>query len=127
MRFTPLVPASRARQKASLPMPLGLTEPMPVMTTRFNMRSYNRETTPVPLGLYISVPFCRQKCTFCNFASGVFSPAKMQAYVDRVCDDISHAGVTVDRIGGRLDDRNIDSVYLGGGTPTVLAPQQMAQ
>ena len=34
-RFTPLVPARMARQKASLPMPLGLTTPIPVMTTRF--------------------------------------------------------------------------------------------
>jgi oxygen-independent coproporphyrinogen-3 oxidase len=96
------------------------------MTTRFNMRSYNRETPPMPLGLYISVPFCKQKCTFCNFASGVFSRAKMQAYVDRVCNDISHADVTAEQVGGRLE-RVADSLYLGGGTPTVLAPDQMAQ
>jgi oxygen-independent coproporphyrinogen-3 oxidase len=100
---------------------------MPVMTTRFNMRSYNRETFPMALGLYISVPFCKQKCTFCNFASGVFSRAKMQAYVDRVCDDISSASVTAEHVGASLDVRTVDSVYLGGGTPTVLAPEQMAQ
>jgi oxygen-independent coproporphyrinogen-3 oxidase len=51
----------------------------------------------------------------------------MQAYVDRVCDDISQAGVTADRVGGRLEDRGVDSIYLGGGTPTVLAPQRVAQ
>jgi oxygen-independent coproporphyrinogen-3 oxidase len=81
----------------------------------------------MPLGIYISVPFCKQKCTFCNFASGVFSRAKMQAYVDRVCDDMARAGVTAERVGGPLDDRKVNSVYLGGGTPTVLAPEQMAQ
>lgn len=80
----------------------------------------------MPLGLYISVPFCKQKCTFCNFASGVFSAAKMQAYVDRVCDDITRANDTAERAGGRLDGA-VNSVYLGGGTPTVLAPAQMAQ
>lgn len=51
----------------------------------------------------------------------------MQAYVDRVCDDISRAGVTADRVDGRLEDRGVDSIYVGGGTPTVLAPEQMAQ
>ena len=74
------------------------------------------------LGLYISVPFCKQKCTFCNFASGVFSRAKMQAYVDRVCDDISRAGVTAVHVGGWLG-RVAVSLYLVGGTPTVLAPE----
>ena len=36
------------------------------------------------LGVYISVPFCKAKCTFCNFASGAFAPGRMQHYVDRV-------------------------------------------
>jgi len=80
----------------------------------------------MPLGLYISVPFCKQKCTFCNFASGVFSPGKMQAYVDRVCDDMARAHVTAELVGGRFD-RAVNSLYLGGGTPTVLAPEHMAR
>ena len=79
----------------------------------------------MPLGLYISVPFCKQKCTFCNFASGVFSAAKMQAYVDRVCDDIARVHVTAEQVGGRLEGV-VNSVNLRGGTPTVLAPKQMA-
>ena len=80
----------------------------------------------MPLGLYISVPFCKQKCTFCNFASGVFSAAKTQAYVDRVCDDLARANVTAVQVGGRLEGV-VNTVYLGGGTPTVLAPSQIAQ
>jgi oxygen-independent coproporphyrinogen III oxidase len=80
----------------------------------------------MPLGLYISVPFCKQKCTFCNFASGVFSAGKMQAYVDRLCDDITHADVTAGHVNASLDEV-VDTLYLGGGTPTVLAPSQMAQ
>ena len=80
----------------------------------------------MPLGLYFSVPFCKQKCTFCNFASGVFSAAKTQAYVDRVCDDLARANVTAVQVGGRLEGV-VNTVYLGGGTPTVLAPSQIAQ
>jgi len=41
--------------------------------------------TDMPLGLYISVPFCRTKCSYCNFASGVFSRAIYSRYVERVC------------------------------------------
>ncbi|HWY59556.1 MAG TPA: radical SAM family heme chaperone HemW [Terriglobales bacterium] len=78
----------------------------------------------MPLGLYISVPFCRTKCSYCNFASDVFSRSVFQRYVDRVCADIKHANPTVARIGARME-RVVDSVYLGGGTPTVLDITQL--
>jgi len=71
------------------------------------------------LGLYISVPFCRTKCTYCNFASDVFSRASFQRYVERVSYDIEHAADAVKPIGGHFE-RTVDSVYLGGGTPTIL-------
>src|SRR5712692_5753535 len=73
----------------------------------------------MPLGLYISVPFCRTKCSYCNFASDVFSRTIFQRYVDRVCADIENASRTAEQMGGRFD-RAVDSVYLGGGTPTIL-------
>ena len=38
--------------------------------------------------MYISVPFCKAKCTYCNFASGVFGAEKMDRYVERVCAEI---------------------------------------
>jgi len=78
----------------------------------------------MPLGLYISVPFCRTKCTFCNFASDVFSAARFDEYVARVCADIARAEQTVVEAGGQFE-RAVDSVYLGGGTPSVLAPEQL--
>jgi oxygen-independent coproporphyrinogen III oxidase len=78
----------------------------------------------MPLGLYISVPFCRTKCSYCNFASDVFSRAVFQRYVDRVCSDISCAGSTAEQMGGRFE-RTVDSVYLGGGTPTILDVTQL--
>jgi oxygen-independent coproporphyrinogen-3 oxidase len=78
------------------------------------------------LGLYISVPFCRSKCTYCNFASDVFSRAVFERYVDRVCADLQRAQALADKSGGKFD-RNVDSVYLGGGTPTVLDLQQLGR
>src|SRR5438445_3212500 len=78
------------------------------------------------LGLYISVPFCRTKCSYCNFASDVFSQAVFDPYVDRACADIQNATATAERMGGRFE-HEVDSVYLGGGTPTVLDCQQLAR
>ena len=78
----------------------------------------------VSLGIYISVPFCRTKCSYCNFASDVFSRALFERYVDRVCGDIAHAGQTAAEMGGTIE-HEVDSIYLGGGTPTVLEPGQL--
>ena len=78
----------------------------------------------VSLGIYISVPFCRTKCSYCNFASDVFSKAVFERYVDRVCADISNANQTAEQMGGRFE-REVDSIYLGGGTPTVLSSAQL--
>ncbi len=76
------------------------------------------------LGIYISVPFCRTKCTFCNFASGVVSRAVFARYVDRVCDDIASSRKLSDNAELQIDGE-VDSIYLGGGTPTVLAPEHL--
>jgi oxygen-independent coproporphyrinogen III oxidase len=78
----------------------------------------------MPLGLYISVPFCRTKCTYCNFASDVFSRVVFDRYVARVCQEIEHASETAEQMGGRFE-RSVDSVYLGGGTPTILEITQL--
>jgi oxygen-independent coproporphyrinogen-3 oxidase len=76
------------------------------------------------LGVYISVPFCRTKCSYCNFASDVFSRAVFDRYVDRLCADIGKVFITAEQVGGILD-HEVDSVYLGGGTPTVLDAGQL--
>jgi len=75
------------------------------------------------LGIYISVPFCRSKCSFCNFASGVFSGGAYERYVTQVCTEIAQADRIAGELGGRME-RTVDSIYLGGGTPSVLAPDQ---
>jgi len=78
----------------------------------------------VPLGLYISVPFCRTKCSYCNFASDVFSRAIFARYVDRVCADIEDTPSMATAMAASAD-HVLDSIYLGGGTPTVLDGVQL--
>ncbi len=81
------------------------------------------------LGIYIQVPFCQAKCTYCNFHTGVFSPSLYAPYVAAVCDEILNhralyrlAGVDVP-----ADDWMVDTVYIGGGTPSLLAPEDLAR
>jgi oxygen-independent coproporphyrinogen-3 oxidase len=78
----------------------------------------------VPSGIYISVPFCKTKCSYCNFASDVFSRAVFERYVDRVCTDISNSRQTAEDMGGQIE-HEVDTIYLGGGTPTVLDAAQL--
>jgi oxygen-independent coproporphyrinogen-3 oxidase len=73
------------------------------------------------LGIYISVPFCRAKCSYCNFASGVSSVSAHEQYVARVCADIRSARRRLGSWGVAIPEQ-VDSIYLGGGTPSVLAP-----
>src|ERR1035438_4617632 len=81
------------------------------------------------VGVYISVPFCKAKCTDCNFASGVYGSERMDAYVQRVCDEM---GATRERVAGLVRMAETaefsalaDSVYLGGGTPSLLGAEQL--
>jgi oxygen-independent coproporphyrinogen-3 oxidase len=76
------------------------------------------------LGVYVSVPFCRAKCSFCNFASGVGNPAAIESYVVRLCAEIDDVSAHAQELGARLHKR-VDTVYLGGGTPSLLEPDQM--
>jgi len=76
------------------------------------------------LGVYVSVPFCRAKCSFCNFASGVSSPAAIENYVTKLSQEIVAAPVTAERLRADLP-QTVDSVYLGGGTPSLLDPAQL--
>jgi oxygen-independent coproporphyrinogen-3 oxidase len=74
------------------------------------------------LGLYISIPFCRSKCTYCNFASGVYPASEHARYVDRLIADLAASRAWAARMGVELP-RRVDTVYLGGGTPSLLAPE----
>src|ERR1700722_16205390 len=76
------------------------------------------------LGAYVSVPFCRAKCSFCNFASGVSSPDAIEAYVTKLCHEIAAAPITATHLQADLP-LTVDTVYLGGGTPSLLEPTQL--
>lgn len=78
------------------------------------------------LGLYLSIPFCRSKCTYCNFASGVYPASGHARYVDRLIEDMAAAGEWSARMGLELP-RTVNTVYLGGGTPSLLAPELLEQ
>ena len=83
-------------------------------------------STGSSLGLYISIPFCRSKCTYCNFASGVYPASEHARYVDRLIEDLIASRAWAARVGIELP-RRVDTVYLGGGTPTLLAPELLAR
>ncbi|MGA3081289.1 MAG: radical SAM family heme chaperone HemW [Terracidiphilus sp.] len=78
------------------------------------------------LGLYISIPFCRSKCTYCNFASGVYPASEHARYVNRLIEDLAAARAWAARMSLALP-RRVDTVYFGGGTPTLLAPELIAR
>jgi len=78
------------------------------------------------LGLYLSIPFCRSKCTYCNFASGVYPASEHGRYVERLIQDLAAAGEWAARM--RVDlPRTVDTVYLGGGTPSLLEPDLLTR
>lgn len=78
------------------------------------------------LGVYVSVPFCRSKCTYCNFASGVYAARDHERYVERLTEDLTHAPGWASQIDVELPSA-VDTVYVGGGTPTLLAPELVRQ
>ncbi len=74
------------------------------------------------LGIYISVPFCRSKCTYCNFASGVFPERFHAGYIRHLAEDVRNLRAFVSSIEANLPG-TVDSIYLGGGTPSIIAPE----
>ena len=82
------------------------------------------------LGVYIQVPFCQTKCTYCNFHTSVVSPARFAPYASAVQTEIhefqtrlASRGVT---LPGSFASLPVDTVYFGGGTPSLLRPAQLA-
>jgi oxygen-independent coproporphyrinogen III oxidase len=73
------------------------------------------------LGLYLSIPFCRSKCTYCNFASGVFPVSYHERYMQRIEKDLISIRSRAKQWGAALPNA-VNSIYLGGGTPTLLSP-----
>jgi oxygen-independent coproporphyrinogen-3 oxidase len=76
------------------------------------------------LGVYIQVPFCQTKCTYCNFHTGVVAREKYHPYAAAVCREISALASSSEL--APLRGATIDSVYFGGGTPSLLLPAALA-
>ena len=68
------------------------------------------------LGLYVHVPFCSAICNYCNFNRGLFDAALKATYVDAVIAEIA----------GRADGAPADTLFFGGGTPSLLDPSDVA-
>lgn len=78
------------------------------------------------LGLYISIPFCRSKCTYCNFASGVYPASEQARYIQRLIDEMRGVRKWSKNLRADLPAR-VDTIYLGGGTPSLLEPNLIQQ
>jgi oxygen-independent coproporphyrinogen-3 oxidase len=81
------------------------------------------------LGIYVQVPFCQTKCTYCNFHTGVVATARFAPYAEAVCREIRErsgfygaAGVVLPE---SLEGATVDTVYFGGGTPSLLDPSHL--
>jgi oxygen-independent coproporphyrinogen III oxidase len=77
------------------------------------------------LGVYIQVPFCQTKCTYCNFHTGVVAREKYAPYAEAVRREIVELAAS-DEIS-ILRDTQVDTVYFGGGTPSLLEPSALAE
>ncbi|WP_027088254.1 radical SAM family heme chaperone HemW [Cohnella panacarvi] len=73
-----------------------------------------------PRALYIHIPFCTNKCFYCDFNSYVAAGQPIDAYLDALDNEMK---LTV----AKLPPETIDTVFVGGGTPTVLDPKQMTR
>lgn len=71
-----------------------------------------------PLQLYVHIPFCVKKCDYCDFLSGPASPRMQEAYVQALLREIEAVKEGCDGA--------VVSIFIGGGTPSVLEPQLMA-
>jgi oxygen-independent coproporphyrinogen-3 oxidase len=80
-------------------------------------------------GVYVQVPFCQTKCTYCNFHTGVVSSARFAPYVEAVCEEMrgyrrlyGAGGITLPK---SFEEAVVDTVYIGGGTPSLLEARDL--
>ena len=71
------------------------------------------------LGVYIQVPFCQSRCTYCNFHTGVVTRDRYEPYASAICREIESSELT--------EGSPADTVYFGGGTPSLLDPALLAR
>ena len=72
------------------------------------------------LGLYIHIPFCKQKCVYCDFYSLAGNESRMEEYTAALCDHLA-------ALSSRAAEHIVDTVYFGGGTPSYLGPERLCR
>ena len=73
-----------------------------------------------PAGIYIHIPFCKSRCSYCDFATGLYESELAERYVRSLeCD------LRTTRNGEQLDA--VDTIYFGGGTPSMLSAAQISR
>jgi oxygen-independent coproporphyrinogen-3 oxidase len=72
-------------------------------------------------GVYIHIPFCRQKCSYCDFPSVAGHETDMEAYTDALCKELTAKGEELSAHG------KASTIYIGGGTPTALPVPMLAR
>src|ERR1044071_2254378 len=72
----------------------------------------------IQAGVYIHIPFCSSRCSYCDFATGIYQSELAERYVRALVQEIRSST----RAGAR-----VDTIYFGGGTPSLLEPAQLAQ
>ncbi|MCR4377818.1 MAG: radical SAM family heme chaperone HemW [Rhodospirillales bacterium] len=77
---------------------------------------------PAPLALYVHWPWCLSKCPYCDFNSRPADPANLPeaAYLNAITAELNH-------YASQTNGRNLTSIYFGGGTPSLMEPQTVAQ
>lgn len=75
-------------------------------------------SSPPPIGLYVHVPFCASRCTYCDFATYARREADIPRYVDAVVREVG-------RRGALAGHPRADTIFLGGGTPSLLNESQI--
>ena len=93
-----------------------------LLTTMEHELEIRASSRPNSVSLYISIPFCPSRCSYCTFTShSVEKAAKLiPQYVELLCGELKDIAVLIDKIGLHLE-----TVYMGGGTPTVLTAKQL--
>ena len=80
------------------------------------------------LGLYVHIPFCSAICNYCNFNRGLFDAALKARYVDALIAEIGRSARAAGRAGGEAAASDAaDTIYFGGGTPSLLEPDEIAR
>ena len=83
-----------------------------------------KEPDPNKLSIYVGIPFCPTRCAYCSFASNVANEDEIAEYLDNLYKEIRYTGELNREYKARLGN-SIESIYIGGGTPTTLNAGQL--